>query len=138
MKRKLIFVYNGDSGVLNSLVHLMHKTFSPSTYECRLCFLIYNGISLDKGWQAYIEQIGAEVTYCHRDTFAEQHGVSYPTYPLVLEQFGETYKVLIDATDFGTIDNLDALMSKLDARLGRLPAQSIGGISTPLPTASTR
>lgn len=117
MTRKLIFVYNGDSGLLNSVLHLMHKTFSPSTYECRLCALIYNGISLDQDWKAYVAKLDAEVTYCHRDTFLTKHGRAFDGYPLVLEQIGQGFKILMSPADFEAVTDLDALKARLSELL---------------------
>jgi hypothetical protein len=36
---RLLFVYAGDSGAVNGLVHYVHKIVSPATYECHLCAL---------------------------------------------------------------------------------------------------
>lgn len=117
MTRKLIFVYNGDSGLLNSALHLMHKTFSPSTYECRLCALIYNGISLDQGWKAHVAQLDADVTYCHRDTFLAKYSHAFDGYPLVLEQTEQGFNVLMSPKDFESVTDLDAFKYRLSELL---------------------
>lgn len=128
MKRKLLFVYNGDSGLVNSVLHLMHKTFSPSTYECRLCALVYNGISLDKGWRAYMAQLDVDVSYCHRDTLRADHGLSFDAYPLVLEQSASGHRVLMSARDFDAVKDLDDLQSRLSELLSNQGDAPLMGI----------
>ena len=130
MKRQLIFIYNGDSGLLNSLVHLMHKTLSPSTYECSLCALIYNGISLDKGWLSYVAQLDAEVEYCHRDVFQVRHGRSFQSYPLLLERTGETFTVLMAKADFDAVSDLDDLKTRLNTILMLSKSGSGSGLAS--------
>jgi hypothetical protein len=39
IKISLVFVYNADSGVFNTLSDIAHKIFSPETYACNLCAL---------------------------------------------------------------------------------------------------
>lgn len=50
--QKLIFVYNGDSGLFNGVMHYLHKRISPDTYPCQLCGIIYDGTELNKGWRS--------------------------------------------------------------------------------------
>ena len=51
----LVFVYNGDSGLINGLMHLMHKAVSPETYECQLCAIVYDGVRQSKDWKNFIQ-----------------------------------------------------------------------------------
>ena len=34
-------IYNADGGLVNGALDLLHKTFSPATYACRLCDVTY-------------------------------------------------------------------------------------------------
>jgi hypothetical protein len=38
---KLLFVYNADSGLFNSIAEAAHKIVSPQTYRCDLCRITY-------------------------------------------------------------------------------------------------
>ena len=38
---KLIFVYNADSGLVNTLMNIGYKAISPQTYESKLCDLTF-------------------------------------------------------------------------------------------------
>jgi hypothetical protein len=72
---KLIFVYNADSGILNSLKDWVHKIVSPETYECSLCALTYDNLGMRRPWREYIKDLGYEVEFLHRDELAEQYGI---------------------------------------------------------------
>ena len=115
--KKLIFVYNGDSGVINSIMHLMHKTFSPSTYECRLCALVYDSISMNKDWMAFVNTLGVEVEYHHRDTFLKTYKHRYQDYPVVLMQEAGKFETVLDAPAFAGIETLKDLMQIVSHRV---------------------
>ncbi len=38
---KLIFFCNADTGIFNAMRDTIHKVLSPSTYQCRLCYISY-------------------------------------------------------------------------------------------------
>ncbi|VEP16580.1 hypothetical protein H1P_4670007 [Hyella patelloides LEGE 07179] len=39
--KKLIFVDNADSGLMNTLIDIGHQAISPQTYQYRLCDLTF-------------------------------------------------------------------------------------------------
>jgi len=49
MKDTIVFVYNADGGLFNTLSNIVHKIFSPETYRCKLCSITYSvlGMKLD-------------------------------------------------------------------------------------------
>jgi len=55
MSRKLIFVYNANSGKLNSLLGSAHKLFSPKTYSCNLCALTHYLFHENTQWELFRE-----------------------------------------------------------------------------------
>ncbi|AOJ02160.1 MULTISPECIES: hypothetical protein [Burkholderia] len=121
--RKLVFVYNGDSGFINSVMHLMHKTFSPGTYECRLCALIYDGMKLNEDWKDFAERLGMAVEYHHRDTFFKTYAQAFSAYPLALLLENGRFEVLLAAADFADIGDLHDLMSRIVAAVSRADGQ---------------
>jgi len=64
---RLIFVYNADSGILNTGMHGMHKMLFPSSYPCSLCAITYGTFSMRKEWKAFIEELSISVDFMHRD-----------------------------------------------------------------------
>jgi len=45
---RLIFVYNAESGTMNSAIDFAHKMLSPETYECNLCRITYGNFAMKK------------------------------------------------------------------------------------------
>ncbi len=57
MISKLIFVYNANSGALNSLMDSVHKIISPKTYDCKLCDLTYDVFKENELWSRFRESV---------------------------------------------------------------------------------
>jgi len=78
---KLIFVYNADSGIINSLKDWVHKIASPETYPCSLCALTYDNLGMRRPWREFIDELDYEVEFLHRDELEEQYGVKNAKLP---------------------------------------------------------
>jgi hypothetical protein len=50
---KLIFVYNAESGKLNTLFDIAHKIIKPETYQCSLCAITHDAIKEKKAWTEF-------------------------------------------------------------------------------------
>ncbi len=66
---QLLFVYNADSGLFNALADIGHKLFSPATYPCSLCAITHGLLAERAEWRAFIESLGADCEFLHRDQF---------------------------------------------------------------------
>lgn len=112
--KKLVFVYNGDSGLVNGLMHYLHKRISPDTYPCQLCGLIYDGLSLNREWLDFVRSLGIESEYQHREEYLRRYGKSEYVWPAVLLHDGDRcIATVIASADFAQIDSLTALQSRL-------------------------
>jgi hypothetical protein len=113
----LIFVYNADSGLFNTLSDTVHKLVSPHTYTCRLCKLTYGNFAMRREWKTFIENLGRPVEFLHRDEFAANYGASDISLPAVLQHDGETIKTVIDADTLNACESISDLKELLTARL---------------------
>ncbi|MBU0498608.1 MAG: hypothetical protein KJ558_05035 [Gammaproteobacteria bacterium] len=59
----LLFVYNADSGLFNTLADIGHKIFSPGTYQCDLCALTHGYFQERIEWRAFVESLGVECRF---------------------------------------------------------------------------
>ncbi|WP_332606040.1 hypothetical protein [Acinetobacter sp. ESBL14] len=110
----LVFVYNGDSGLVNSLMHLMHKTISPETYECQLCAIVYDGARQSKDWKNFINDLNIQAEYFHRDTFIKAYGNLNADLPAVfLKTPNESLELVISASDFQSLKTMEQLQQKI-------------------------
>lgn len=63
----LLFVYNADSGLFNTMADIGHKLFSPATYQCQLCAITHGLLTERAEWRAFVESLDVECTFMHRD-----------------------------------------------------------------------
>jgi hypothetical protein len=115
----LLFVYNADSGPVNGLLDLLHKTLSPGTYACSLCALTY-GVGMRPEWKSFIQALPVAARFPHRDEFRAE----FPRWrdvalPAVFRQVpsGELTP-FISAAELNQAD-LPGLMQLVSARLAR-------------------
>ena len=81
---KLIFVYNADSGLLNTLMDIGHKIIKPETYTCNLCNLTFGNFAENKKWKDFRESTDIEMESLHRDEFEEKYTMELPC-PVILK-----------------------------------------------------
>ena len=86
MKPALVFVYNADSGLFNTVADIAHKIFSPETYQCRLCAITYGNFGIRQEWQAFLAGLDAELEFLHRDELGSKYGVSGIDLPAVFRK----------------------------------------------------
>ena len=67
----LLFVYNADSGLFNTLADIGHKIFSPSTYQCDLCMLTHGYFRERQEWRDFVEGLPLSCRFLHRDQFRQ-------------------------------------------------------------------
>jgi hypothetical protein len=107
----LIFVYNANSGKLNTLLDVGHKLLSPKTYECNLCKITYGNLLERKAWKQFRETTKHEFTFMHKDEFEDRFKRSY-SYPIILK-LNDTLDVLVDATKLNELNSVDELIDLL-------------------------
>jgi hypothetical protein len=110
----LVFVYNADTGMFNTLADIGHKIFSPQTYQCDLCMLTHGYFKERAAWREFIEQLPVGATFMHRDEFREQHPKLDVPLPAVFLQQGEQIKLCIGARSLRDCSNLDDLKNLIN------------------------
>ena len=113
----LVFVYNADSGVFNTLADVAHKIFSPDTYACNLCALTHTAFGMRGEWRRFLEGLGRPLEFLHADELKSRYGVEGVALPAVFEKHGASLRVAVGADEInacGTLEELKRLI--LDAR----------------------
>ena len=80
---KLTFVYNANSGALNTWLDIGHKLLRPDTYSCNLCALTHGILKEKTEWRKYKEESQLDIEFLHKDEFEIKYNKSYD-YPIVL------------------------------------------------------
>lgn len=118
MKSQLLFVYNADSGLYNTLTDMAHKILSPETYACSLCSITHGVFKERDEWRSFIETLRVACTFLHRDDFHQQYpemgNLSLPT---VLLQSDEGLVELMDRANIVGCDSVKDLSSMILKRL---------------------
>ena len=120
MSKKLIFVYNANSGAVNSFLGTAHKIISPQTYDCKLCALTFGNFTENPIWKAFRETNDIEMIFLHKDEFSKQYRSKWlPKYkfPIVLTTVDNELDVFMLSTDLETFDTTVSLVKALEIKL---------------------
>lgn len=113
----LVFVYNTNGGVLNSVVDLFRGLFAPKSYPCNLCRLTYAGLGMNKRWWEHLKGLGLPLVFLHRNELKKKYGISNADLPAVFKPAGDRLTLLIDADEINRCKDLDSLIRLLDRNL---------------------
>lgn len=114
---RLLFVYNAEAGLVAGLMDSIHKVMSPETYPCRLCAITYGAVRMDPRWRAWLKSARFEAVFHHRADFRAAHPNVAIDLPAILVSDSKGLRTLLDARDFASIPDLDALIARLDELL---------------------
>lgn len=116
-RRKLIFVYNADSGLFNTVTDIAHKILSPKTYNCQLCALTHGYFKVRDSWVKFLRQLDVECEFLHRDELQERYGIENPELPVIYEAIDGRLNVWIDKTKIQQFDTVESLMDFIKMKL---------------------
>jgi len=106
----LLFVYNADSGLFNTLGDIGHKLFSPATYPCRLCAITHGLLKERAEWRAFIASLGLTCEFLHRDQFRERFPGLSVSLPAVFRLSDGMPKLCLDTASIDACPDMEALM----------------------------
>ena len=109
---KLIFVYNADGGMLNTVKDIGHKLFSPETYDCFLCSLTHGTFRENPEWKEFRSNSETEMVFLHRDEFENSYAEKMD-YPVVLRENG-SLEVAISKDQLSGFTSLDHLIDAVE------------------------
>ena len=116
--RRLLFVYNADTGLLERLQHIAWSQLRPSTYPCRLCKLTYGALGMRGEWRRFARTLPADPLFLHADELRARHpGLGAVELPALFEEQGGELRTLIPATEMQALANLGALIALVQARV---------------------
>ena len=113
-KNKLIFIYNADSGLLNTVKDFWHKALRPSTYQCNLCQTTFGTFGVKKEWKSFIKTLDIDTEFLHKDEFLEKYDVQDAKYPSAYLLADGSLKLLIsqeEMNNVATIPEMEDLVS---------------------------
>lgn len=108
-RRVLVFVYNADSGVFNTLADAAHKIFSPQTYRCNLCALTHSAVGMQKEWKRFLDSLDSPMEFLHADELKTRYGIAGVPLPAIFRKEGESLEVLFGADAINACRTMDDL-----------------------------
>ena len=116
---KLVFVYNADSGLFNTLTDIAHKLLSPSTYECNLCNLTHGYFAAREEWTTFLHDLDADIEFLHRDEYVDRYPDAQVDFPAIFVNSQDELKLWIDKSVINTMSSADELMEMIRAAVLR-------------------
>jgi hypothetical protein len=113
---RLLFVYNADSGLFNTLADIGHKIFSPATYVCRLCTLTHGYFTERREWRDFIASLDADCRFLHRDEFHQRYPGDATPLPAVFRLDGVLPVCCLDAAALRQCADLSDLQTFIRTR----------------------
>lgn len=117
MAKQLVFVYNADSGMFNTLTDIAHKVFSPQTYECNLCAISHSYLSERSEWKEFIESLGVECEFLHRDEFLKKYSFGKTDFPVIFELKDDKLEISLSAEKINSCKSMDDLKDAIHSVL---------------------
>jgi len=106
---KLVFVYNADSGLFNTMSDIAHKIFSPSTYNCQLCALTHSYFSAKDDWKEFLNTIRIPMVFLHKDEFLKNYSHREDIFPTIYMEQGGELSILINSDALNQCNSLQEL-----------------------------
>ena len=114
MTKQLVFVYNADSGMFNTLTDIAHKVFSPQTYECNLCAISHSYLSERGEWKEFIQELGVECEFLHRDEFLKKYTSNEENFPVIFKLADKELKLCLSAEKINACKSMDDLKEAIN------------------------
>ena len=119
MRPRLLFVYNADSGLFNTVTDIAHKILSPATYTCDLRALTHGHFKGRKEWVNFLETLDADGEFLHRDEFYAKYDQLDAVLPAVFRMDSGKPILWIDSDTLHSCVSLDELTAIVTAGLRR-------------------
>ncbi len=126
-EKRLVFIYNADSGVMNTVKDWWHKLLKKSTYECNLCVQTFGAFGMKKDWKSFTENLNVPVNFLkkdkfsleflHRDEFKEKYDIQDAKFPSAYIQSESEFKLFISQEEMNSVKSLDNLMELVNHKI---------------------
>ena len=117
MNAKLVFVYNADTGLFNTLTDIAHKTFAPESYSCNLCAITYGTFGMRAEWKLFLESLEIGLEFMHRNELAEQYGIVDISLPAIFLRQADSFELWIAADKINACTSMPELKQLIVEKL---------------------
>ncbi len=114
---KLVFIYNADSGLVNTVKDFWHKALRPSTYQCNLCQTTFGVFGAKREWKTFINDLGIDSEFLHKDEFLEKYDVKDAKYPSAYILKNENLSIFITQEEMNKVATLTEMEEIVSSKL---------------------
>ena len=115
--KEIVFVYNADSGLANSMLDFGHKILRPDTYACSLCALTHGNLGMNKSWKKFVKGLEAEVSFLHKNELKQVHGDFEEDLPAVFLVNQNTLETILTKNEISNCSELQDLISLVESTI---------------------
>ena len=115
---KIIFIYNADSGRLNTILDTIHKTFSPKTYNCNLCKITFNTLDMKDDRKQFIDSLKIPIEFLHKDEFLKEYKTKKYRFPIILSEIDNKLQILINTQELNNLSSEKELIKLVSEKIG--------------------
>ncbi len=116
MNDAVVFVYNADSGLFNTLTDTAHKLFSPETYECNLCAMTHSALGMKKEWKEFLDTMDIPLEFLHRDELKEKYSTGAEL-PAIFLKSGKELNLIIEASSINECQDIEELKQLINDKI---------------------
>lgn len=114
---RLIFIYNADSGLVNTVKDFWHKALRPSTYQCNLCQTTFGVFGAKKEWKTFINDLGINSEFLHKDEFLEKYDIGDAKYPSAYILKNGNLSIFISQEEMNKVTSLTEMEELVSTKL---------------------
>jgi len=118
--RKVIFVYNADSGLVSVVKDFWKKILRPSSYECNLCMQTFSVFGMKKDWKKFIQKLEIETEFLHKNEFEEKYDIKDPKYPSAYIQDDGNLALFITQDEMNNVKSLEEMETLVSEKVDLL------------------
>ena len=118
--KKVIFVYNANSGAVSVVKDFWKKILRPSSYECNLCLQTFSLFGMKKGWKNFIQNLEVETEFLHRDEFEEKYEITDAKYPSAYIQENGEFTLFITQDEMNKVKSLEEMEDLVSKKINLL------------------
>jgi len=130
-ERKLVFVYNADSGgFLTGVKDTFQKTFRKSTYECNLCAVTFGAFGMKKDWKNFVNDLDTPVEFMkrnkfkfeflHKDEFEDKYIIENAKFPSAYVETDSGLELFISQDEMNAVKSIDELKDLVNNKIKKL------------------
>jgi len=118
--KSLIFVYNANSGIFNSISDTAHKIISPSTYQCNLCKITYGIVNEKDEWKSFISNLPYKTNFLHKKEFNKKYPNVKEKLPVIFENSKGKLRLVISSDEINKCKDINDLKKLILSKLKKL------------------